>query len=86
MKIKICVSAFLFLVVLLVQNLWLIGIQPEVTAELALEQFQNPSFQTDTALRSVNRLGDYFPLLYVVWGGFTALLFNKEIKGILAKD
>lgn len=60
-------------------------VQPEVTTELALEQFANPSTQVDSALRATNSV-DWSLYFILGWAGVVALMFSDEIKGAIKNE
>lgn len=67
------------------QSLWSTAVQPELKSQLTLEQFGNPSLETDTALRTMSNV----PLDPILWGGlalFGLCIYLPEIKRAFTEE
>ena len=81
MKIKAFLLFVIGAVFLSMNNLWAKIAQVEVNSSLALEQFANPSIETDSALRVVNAFnpGPYLIAVFVV---VAVLMFRRELVNL----
>ena len=75
---KIIVSVGLAVCLLVTYQLFGIA-QPEIATSLALEQFENPSVQTDTAMRSYNNT-QIFWYMCAGWVALNLFMFYPNIK------
>ena len=78
MKLKIFLSVAT-LVCLIVVNYVLSIAQPELATSLALEQFENPSTATDTAMRAYNN-AQVFWYMCAGWVLLNLFMFYTNIK------
>ena len=81
MKLKICLSVAILVAIIVVDSVFNNVVSPEVSTNLALEQFENPSIETDTKIRAFNNVS-LFLYAYVSWFVFTILMFARNIKDL----
>ena len=67
MKLKLVVIVLMGLVLFVSQFIVTKAIQPEVASELALEQFANPSVETDTASRMIDIVQPIFGFVFAAY-------------------
>lgn len=79
-KIFVAVSTLSF--ILMATSMFDTVVQPEVSSQLALEQFADPSIETDTTLRVWNQYMQ-MPYLLFGWGIGALILFYTDIMGQL---
>ena len=74
---RVFLALLLFLLAGCLTNVWSSAVQPELSGDLAMEQFANPSIATDTASRTLTSV--QIPILWsgtllIVW-----LMFRKDV-------
>lgn len=84
MKIKIAFAVLSFVLLTYVMTLFSSGISPEVTTSLALEQFENPSMETDTTMRVYER-SSFYTLAYLGWAFLILTIFWNNISNVYSK-
>ena len=79
MKTKVIFSVASLIFLSTIYHLFVSVAGPEITTSLALEQFENPSIATDTAIRAHNN-ANVFWYMCAGWVTFNLLLFRTQIK------
>lgn len=80
MKIKILFAVLIFFIIYSI-NYFLNLAQPEIASQLALEQFADPSIQTDTASRAYN--GSSMIFMWGAYAFFVGCLFYSNFMSFL---
>ena len=85
MIVKVIMSCIILMFLMAISSIWSTAIQPEVYTNLTLEQFKNPSVQTDTSLRMLSGIDFSFVLFFIVWVLITLFMFKREIVNVCTK-
>ena len=82
MKFKVVLLAVVLALIMVAQYVLSTLAGPEIATSLALEQFKNPSIQTDTAQRAYNSSNVFF-VAYFGWFLCAIYMFFTDIRRVL---